>query len=167
MTPFPIPQNSNSYSGDIGMIGHGDDKTGYNNNKSRLIQLNLQTDINHMTRVKHPIPKRIIIIIDSNSNESGGETTLTYYVDGRKRMIILTLLIRSQRRGIDSASTISRHHWIYTAAPNGIMIAENSNFGYEETNKFTVVSSKYELVLFSDMIQYLLFLLQIILVYNY
>ena len=56
------------------------------------------------------------------------------------------------REGINSTSTISRYRWVYTVAPDGIMIAEISNFGYEEITKFTVASSKYELVLLSDMI---------------
>ena len=68
-------------------------------------------------------------------------------MDGRKRMNISTLLIRSwrvcvsAREGINLPSTISRHLWVYSVALNGVMLAESSNFGYEETTKFTVIMS--------------------------
>ena len=62
-------------------------------------------------------------------------------------MNISTLLIWSQRvcvsarEGVDLPSTISRHLWVYSLALDGIMLAESSNFGYEEKTKFTVISS--------------------------
>ena len=63
------------YIGGIGLLGGSVDGTGWNNNKGRVFQLNLQTDIGHLIRVEHPILKHIII--DSNSKESSNEMTLT------------------------------------------------------------------------------------------
>ena len=64
-----------SYIGGIGLLGGSVDGTGWNKNKDRVFQLNLQTDIDHVIRVKHPILKHIII--DSNSDESCNKMTLT------------------------------------------------------------------------------------------
>ena len=63
------------YIGDIGLLGGSVDGTSCNSNKGQVFQLNLQTDIDHVIRVEHPILKHIII--DSNSDESCNEMTLT------------------------------------------------------------------------------------------
>ena len=45
------------------------------------------------------------------------------------------------REGINFLLIISRHHWVVAAALDGIMLAESSNFIYEETIKLTVAST--------------------------